>query len=96
MSDEAPTPRPQTAAERKRAQRIRMEILRSQGRPPLTAETMKEAIYAALSLMLRNKCHDSAAELVIFHAGSMLFDSKRTTAEMRRRLLGRLPKVYKD
>lgn len=99
MTEQAPTkPRPKgrTAAERKRDQRLRQEIQRAKGRPPITAENMQAAIYDALSLMLRDRNHAGHAEVVIRNAGFLLFDSKRATAEMRRRLLGRLPKVYKD
>lgn len=97
MTNTAPAkPRGRTAAQRKRDQRVRQEIQRAVGRPPLTAENMRDAIMDALSMMLRDRAHEGHAEVVIRNAGFLLFDSKRTTAEIRRRLMSRLPKVYKD
>ncbi|WP_374311753.1 hypothetical protein [Dongia sp.] len=87
--------RARTAAERKRDQRLRQVVDPAEGKPPLTAETMQMALMEAMSLMLRDRHFEDHVEAVIFQAGSMLWDSKRARAEMRRRLQRRLPKIYK-
>lgn len=97
MSDvETTVRRGRTAAERKRDQRLRQEIQRVEGKPPLTAETMQMALMDALTMMLHSPHHAVHAEMVIHDAGTMLWDSKRTRAEIRKRLMRRLPKVYKE
>ena len=88
--------RVRTAAERKRDQRVRQAVDRAMGKPKLTAENMQAAIMDALSLMLHRPDQAWLAEAVLHHAGYMLADSKRSRAEIRRRLMRRLPKVYKD
>jgi hypothetical protein len=85
-----------TAAERKGDQRHRQMVDRAVGKPGLTAETMSMALLDALSLMLHDRDQAQHTEVVLHFAGFMLADGKNARAEMRRRLMRRLPKSYKE
>lgn len=88
--------RPMTSAERKRAQRIRVQAGVNGGRAPLTAETINHAILDALAIYLRQGDPHGHAEALITLASQPFLFAPQAANVIRKKLYGRVPRVMGD